>query len=113
MTLTPGMPEGIEERDLRATVADVLDRWLCAGLAAGAIRDGSVEWFMGHGVATVEGKEPITENTVFRIASLTKTFTAIAVMQLLADFEVVAQVGVMPSDRMTRSVGGAHVADPQ
>jgi hypothetical protein len=28
------------------------------------------------------GKEPITENTVFRIASITKTLTAIAVMQL-------------------------------
>ncbi|HET9974474.1 MAG TPA: serine hydrolase domain-containing protein, partial [Streptosporangiaceae bacterium] len=37
---------------------------------------------MGHGVADVRSKAPITEDTVFRIASLTKTFTAIAVMQL-------------------------------
>jgi CubicO group peptidase (beta-lactamase class C family) len=46
------------------------------------IRDGSLESFDGHGVADIASKTPITEDTVFRIGSLTKTFTAIAVMQL-------------------------------
>ena len=46
------------------------------------IRDGGLAWFHGHGVADVASKKPITEDTVFRIASITKTFTAIAVMQL-------------------------------
>jgi CubicO group peptidase (beta-lactamase class C family) len=36
----------------------------------------------GHGVADVESGTPVAEDTVFRIASITKTFTAIAVMQL-------------------------------
>ena len=38
--------------------------------------------FHGHGVADVESRAPVTEDTVFRVASITKTFTAIAVMQL-------------------------------
>ena len=59
---------GIEELNLKATVAEVVDRWLCAGPAACVIRDGALEWFLGHGVATAEGQEPVTENTVFRIA---------------------------------------------
>jgi CubicO group peptidase (beta-lactamase class C family) len=70
------------EIDLRERVAELLDRWPSAGLAAAVVRDGSLEWFVGHGVADVRSREPITEDTVFRIGSITKTFTAIAVMQL-------------------------------
>ena len=72
----------IDERDLKATVAQVLDRWPSAGLAVSVIRDGGVAWFHGHGLADVAARTPISEHTAFRIASLTKTFTAIALMQL-------------------------------
>lgn len=46
------------------------------------VRDGSLEFFSGHGLADIASNTSITEDTVFRIASITKTFTAIAVMQL-------------------------------
>jgi CubicO group peptidase (beta-lactamase class C family) len=72
----------IDDLDLKATMAQVLDRWPCAGLAVAVIADGDLAWFHGHGLADVAAKTPITEDTVFRIASITKTFTAIAVMQL-------------------------------
>ena len=72
----------IDASDLEHEVAEVLDRWPSAGVAVAVVRDGSPEWFFGHGVADLESKEPITEDTVFRIGSITKTFTAIAVMQL-------------------------------
>jgi CubicO group peptidase (beta-lactamase class C family) len=72
----------IDDLDLKATVAQVLDRWPCAGLAVAMIADGGLVWFHGHGLADVAAKMPISEETVFRIGSITKTFTAIAVMQL-------------------------------
>jgi len=72
----------IDDAALAARVAEVLDRWPSAGLAAGVIRGGHMEWFAGHGVADAGSKEPVTPDTVFRIGSITKTFTAIAVMQL-------------------------------
>jgi CubicO group peptidase (beta-lactamase class C family) len=75
-------PPGIDDIGLKTKVAEVLDRWPSAGLAAGVVRGGTLEWFLGHGVANVGSKEPITQDTVFRIGSLTKTFTAVAVMQL-------------------------------
>src|SRR4051812_22474951 len=50
--------------------------------AVGVVRDGSLEWFYGHGVADIATNTPVTEDAVFRIASITKTITAIAVMQL-------------------------------
>jgi CubicO group peptidase (beta-lactamase class C family) len=76
------MDSRIDDRSLKATLAQVLDRWPCAGLAVAVITDGGLTWFHGQGLADVLAKTPITEDTVFRIASLTKTFTAVAVMQL-------------------------------
>jgi CubicO group peptidase (beta-lactamase class C family) len=67
---------------MRAQVADVLDRWPSAGLAVAVIRDGDLGWFHGDGVADVTSKVPVTADTVFRVGSVTKTFTAVAVMQL-------------------------------
>jgi CubicO group peptidase (beta-lactamase class C family) len=72
----------IDELEMKTRVAEVLNRWPTAGLAVGVVRDGSLEWFYGHGVADIASNTPVTEDTVFRIASITKTFTAIAVMQL-------------------------------
>lgn len=64
----------------------VTDHWLsrhpAVGLAVGVVHDGRLEFFRGHGVADIASNDPITNDTVFRIASITKTFTAIAVMQL-------------------------------
>jgi CubicO group peptidase (beta-lactamase class C family) len=70
------------ENHLRATIGEILNRWPAVGLAVGVVRNGSFEFFHGHGVADITSNRPITEDTVFRIGSLTKTFTAIAVMQL-------------------------------
>jgi CubicO group peptidase (beta-lactamase class C family) len=60
----------------------ILNRRPAVGFALGVVRDGSLEHFYGHGYADIPSRTPITENTVFRIGSITKTFTAIAVMQL-------------------------------
>ena len=46
------------------------------------VRGGCPAWLWGCGVADVTSGEPVTEDTVFRIGSLTTTITAVAVMQL-------------------------------
>jgi CubicO group peptidase (beta-lactamase class C family) len=72
----------IDDLDLKATVAQFLDRWPCAGLAVAVVDDGGLAWFHGYGLADVATRTPVSQDTVFRIGSITKTFTAIAVMQL-------------------------------
>ena len=74
------MPE-IRALDMKTRVDEILNRRPAVGLAVGVVRNGRLEFFHGHGVADIASKTPITEDTVFRIASITKTFTAIAVMQ--------------------------------
>ncbi|MGZ6494418.1 MAG: serine hydrolase domain-containing protein [Actinomycetota bacterium] len=67
---------------MEAKVAGILNRRPAVGLALGVIHNGSLEFFHGHGQANITSTTPVTEDTVFRIGSITKTFTAIAVMQL-------------------------------
>jgi CubicO group peptidase (beta-lactamase class C family) len=55
---------GIDDVGLKARAVEILDRWPSAG------------------VADVASRAPVTQDTVFRIGSVTKTITAIAVMQL-------------------------------
>ncbi|MGR0218414.1 serine hydrolase domain-containing protein [Agromyces sp. ZXT2-6] len=63
--------------------ANLLARQPALGLALGLVRDGELTDFRGHGVADPATGAPITPDTVFRIASITKTLTAVAVMQLV------------------------------
>ena len=52
------------------------------GVSAAIIIDDSVAWKKSLGYADKENRIPMTENTVANIASVTKTFTALAIMQL-------------------------------
>ncbi|MGM2863420.1 serine hydrolase [Bacillus cereus group sp. Bce021] len=45
------------------------------------VHDGKVVVNKGYGYADIEKKIPVTKDTVFQIASVSKTFTALAVMQ--------------------------------
>jgi len=79
-TSQPSKPLDVEA--LRANVDAILGRHAAVGFALGVVRDGHLAFFHGHGFADLDQRTPITEDTVFRIASISKTFTAIAVMQL-------------------------------
>ncbi|HEX6857118.1 MAG TPA: serine hydrolase domain-containing protein [Streptosporangiaceae bacterium] len=73
---------GADDPELKARVEEILSRHPAVGLAVGVIREGHLAFFYGHGAADIASGTPVTQDTVFRIGSLTKTFTAIAVLQL-------------------------------
>jgi len=87
-------PKSFADATLRRTIDEILNRRPAVGLAVGVVRDGDLAFFAGRGLANIRSKAPMTEDTVFRIASVTKLFTAIAVMQLseqgLVDLDVPA-----------------------
>lgn len=53
-----------------------------AGVAVGVVRDQQLVWKAGFGFADTKLREPMTPATKFRIASHSKVFNAIAIMQL-------------------------------
>jgi len=52
------------------------------GAALGIVLDGEVVYARGFGVRDVESKAPVDADTLFRIGSVSKTITALAVMRL-------------------------------
>ncbi len=65
-------------------VPDGLSRGDIAGLVISVVRDGVVLFEKGFGWADVAGRVPMDpETTVIRVASISKSFTATAVLQLV------------------------------
>lgn len=72
------------------TALGILDDWAAnrvqqrhqPGLALGIVHAGDLLWGKGYGLADLESGKPVTLDTRFRIASITKTFTATAILQL-------------------------------
>jgi CubicO group peptidase (beta-lactamase class C family) len=56
----------------------------CPGASVMVVRDGKVLFAKGYGMADLQARVPCSPNTNFRLASVTKQFTAMAVM-ILAD----------------------------
>jgi len=54
-----------------------------AGLSLAVMHEGKIIHSNGFGYANIEHKVPVTNNTVFLMASVTKTFVAVATMMLV------------------------------
>jgi D-alanyl-D-alanine carboxypeptidase len=63
-------------------VAKELEKKAAASLAVGVVKDGRLVLAHGYGYADLENDVPATAETVYRLGSITKQFTAMAVMQL-------------------------------
>jgi serine beta-lactamase-like protein LACTB len=67
---------------IEAALAAERSRWHAPGLSAAIVADHHLVWSRGLGLADLEQRVPATPATVYRIASISKTITAVAVMQL-------------------------------
>jgi CubicO group peptidase (beta-lactamase class C family) len=65
--------------------ADLIARKESAGFAIGIEQNGIVRLARGYGYANLEDGTRVTEHTVFRIGSVTKQFTAAAILLLAED----------------------------
>ena len=55
------------------------------GLAVGMVQDGAVICAQGHGLESLKTKTPITTNSNFHMASISKPFAAMAIVQLVLE----------------------------
>src|ERR1700688_3702833 len=69
---------------------EILDAWVAnralshdlPGVSIGVVVGDKLVWARGYGYADLERKIPCTPQTLFGIRSVTKTFTALAILQL-------------------------------
>jgi len=79
----------VETPEVRSAI-DLLEAWIegqrvarsLPGLSMGIVHDQTLIWSGGFGWADVERREPATADTLYRIGSITKLFTATALLIL-------------------------------
>jgi len=86
----PTGPEKVDaapaaSEDVDAYVQRLMQKRHVPGASVAVVRDGKVVLSKGYGLANVELNVPATAGTVYQLASVTKTFTATAVMMLVKD----------------------------
>ena len=82
------------------------------GLTVAVVQDGKVVKSQGYGQASVELSAPATAATVYQLGSLTKQFTATAILRLVQDGKLgvddkIAQVSERPAPCVERNHGPA------
>ena len=75
-----------------AVVAELMRRASIPGLALGVTQDGEVIATRAYGWADVAARRPVTNESMFHIASVTKTVTALAIMQLVDEGRIALKV---------------------
>ncbi|MCZ6681271.1 MAG: serine hydrolase [Candidatus Poribacteria bacterium] len=68
--------------EIEHLVETKIAKYRLPGVALGVIRDQELAWFGGFGFADLDSGRKPDSNTIARVASVTKTFTTTAIMQL-------------------------------
>ncbi len=79
-TQSPSPPPYADK--IKSFMETQMHRYKIPGAALAIVRNGEVEYLAGFGVANVKG-EPVTPDTPFLLASVSKSFTALGLMQLV------------------------------
>lgn len=98
--------ESLDSRAIDNLVRSALKRWNVPGVAVAIVRDDKVIYLKGHGVRSIEDGTKVTPDTLFPIASCTKSFTT-AAMALLVD-----QGKMRWDDPPGKFVPYFHLSDP-
>jgi CubicO group peptidase (beta-lactamase class C family) len=62
---------------------EFLQQWNLAGMTMSIVKDGKLVYARGFGFSDVEAKQPVLAGQLFRVASVSKLITAVAIMKLV------------------------------
>src|ERR1700738_1525246 len=86
---TPAPPQSQEStvskekrNRIEAAVSNFMTSTHVPGVSVAVVENGEYEWGAGFGFADLENNAPASEHTLFRLASISKSLTATAAMQL-------------------------------
>ncbi len=85
-TASPKYATAIDQS--RAQILDTMEKLKVPGVQIAVVKDGELVWSEGFGLADIENQVPVTPLTRFRIASVSKPVTSIALGLLLQEGKV-------------------------
>jgi len=103
---TPDPVSAVSMADFEARLENLRKGANIPGMAAGIVRDGQVIWTKDFGYADIQKNIPVTNSTIFHLASLTKTFASTVIIQLVKENKIdlnapVANYGINLSENGT------------
>lgn len=69
-------------------IADRMKHHKTIGVSIAVIKDYKVEWAKGYGFADASQKRPVTENTLFQAASISKSLNSLGVLKLVQEKKI-------------------------
>ena len=71
------------DKNLTLIIKKVMKEHAIPGLSLGVVKDNKLVFVQGFGYENLHSKKPVTKNTIFHLASISKTFVSTAIMQLV------------------------------
>ncbi len=89
LSLLPRVSPAQSDEALKTRIDEIVkakvEAYELVGLSVGVVKDDEVFFTRGYGTRELDTEQPVTENSIFHVASVSKLFTAIAVMKLMAE----------------------------
>ncbi|WP_299986481.1 serine hydrolase domain-containing protein [uncultured Pontibacter sp.] len=101
-TLSGQAQEGKTESDIQA----IMQQHDMVGLSVAVVKKGEIIYTKSFGLKDIESQTPLTNNDIFRIASISKSFTVTALMQLV-------EAGKLSLDDDVSKLVGFKVRNPK
>lgn len=95
-------PEKAFEKDIEAYRQEIGN----VGMAVAVVKDYQIVYHQEFGKANLETGEPVKENSLFRIASISKSFSATSMMQLI-------EKGLVTLDTDVSTLAGFPIRNPK
>ena len=82
-TITNDLSEFKGSKFIEKSANVFLRQWNLSGMTMSIVKDGKLVYAHGFGYSDIESKQPVSPGQLFRIASVSKLITAVAIMKLV------------------------------
>ena len=93
------------------TLAQFMERMRVPGVSIAVIKDYEIHWAKGYGIADVTSGAPVTTDTIFQAASISKPTAAMGVMRLVQDGTLSLDTDVNTFLKSWKLPAGEHTRD--
>jgi CubicO group peptidase (beta-lactamase class C family) len=82
-TIISASPVQAQPDKAEADISEIMQQHQVVGLAVAVVKNGKISYTHSFGLRNAETNAPLTDNCIFRIASISKSFSATSIMQLV------------------------------
>lgn len=102
-----------ESKAIEKQAKEFLRQWNLAGMTMSVVKNGKLVYAQGFGYSDVEAKQPVTPGQLFRIASVSKLITAVAIMKLVENKSITLDSKVFGPKAIIKDSIFNSVKDPR